>query len=208
MRRVGLVLVLGLMVGCGDTGAPAAPGDPIPEPMDESAEEPSPEPEVPNPSVDGVWKAVRYPDCPEDVDPERCSRVISFARVDYMSSTETGEWVSVPGRYLIDHQIWLLDGESLVIDGSIGVTLPWSAGWWDGGIFSIVLVPPGDSELPEAPCEFRVNPDDTIEDANEPEPGIIFCANEAGTAAARIEYDRCSSWGPTSAQSTCPPSQL
>lgn len=65
-------------------------------------------------------------------------------------------------------------------------------------------MPVEDGEWPEARCEFRVNADDVIRDVSEPEPGVIFCVNEAGTAAVRFEYDRCSTWGAFSQQSTCP----
>ena len=37
---------------------------------------------------------------------------------------------------------------------------------------------------------------------------LLDINDEAGTAAARIEYDRCSSWGPSTDQRTCPPSQF
>lgn len=200
MKRVGLVLMVGLMVACGDTREPAAEPD-VPE-------KPSNE-EMPGPSDplsdDLIWKDVRYPGCPESVDPEECERVITFARVDYMIPNEAAEWEAVPGEYRLEYEIRREDGE-LLLEGALSV---WrgslrGTGWWSGGIFSLAVVPVEDGQWPEARCDFRVSEDDVIRDANEPEPGVIFCVNEAGTAAVRFEYDRCSTWGPFSEQSTCP----
>ena len=187
MRQVSLALVLGLVavIRCGESQTST---------NDEEGQ-----------AGDGVWKDVRYPGCPEDVDPSRCERVIVFARVDYLTATQAGEWEALAGTYRLEYDISTLDGER-VIDGSRTV---WDGslegtGWWRGGLFSLMLVPTEDDQLPGVPCEFRVNADDTIQDANEPEPGIILCINETNTAAARIEYDRCSTWGPLPDQSTCP----
>lgn len=187
MKYVVLAMIVGWIVGCGDI----------------AVQGPEPEMGPSDPSQDPIWKDVRYPGCPETVDPADCERVISFAWVDYMVPGESDEWVAVPGQYRLEYEIWrdggsLLDG-SLPVSGSLRGT-----GHWSGWFFSLVLVPDAGSQLPEAGCEFRVSEDDVIRDASEPEPGVIFCVNEEGTAAARFEYDRCSTWGPLPEQNTCP----
>ncbi|MEM8605794.1 MAG: hypothetical protein AAGF92_01715 [Myxococcota bacterium] len=190
-----------VVFGCGDaeTDVPEAevPDDQpaaTPAPMD-------PQP-VPAPSV---WKDVRYPTCPDDVPPDQCERIISLARIDYLIQDEAESWVSVPGEYLLVYEIWQLDGEPL-IDGAVSVLeriIPPTL-FFTGGIFSLSLEAVEQPDHPAVPCEFRVNANDTIQDANEIEPGVILCVHETGTAAFRFEYDRCSRWGGRAGENTCP----
>lgn len=115
MKRVALVLMGGLVAACGDVGELPAESAVPEEPSNEAMPGPS-EP----PSDDLIWKDVRYPGCPEGVDPDECERVITFARVDYMIPDESGEWVGVPGEYRLEYEIRREDGE-LLLGGSLSV---------------------------------------------------------------------------------------
>ena len=60
------------------------------------------------------------------------------------------------------------------------------------------------SALAYVSCDFTIFSDDTLVDANESEPGVIWCERESRGVALRLDYVRRSKWGVLTTETTCP----
>ena len=179
MKRLGLVLILGVLVGCGDNAPPFAPSNPTPEP-----EEPVPPTEEPSPSATN-----KYAECAG----EECVHGFAFGTIHYVVFPDasegltpaTDEYVDVPGTFDItfvprqDDQspagVGSGPDHTLYMDFALPADVPLGLGFERHLTVDFHVVDLSGA-YPDVECHLELFPSGLLTGAIVREPGVLVCS--------------------------------